>query len=269
MKAQHNKILTLINVEEPIDTIIASTINLARTFQAEVKFLYVGKPADPTRTENQMEVVRSMNHRRNAVARFKIMVKRARQAEGLELDYAILDGPVKKTIQNSLLAYQPDMVVVGKRLPSTMRLIGTQVTEFVLKQFQGPVLIAHPTKVLEIKEDLSVGVLDDLATIQENDVSNALIEHTKQPVKLFTIADGDKASKVEEAQPMPVVSFKFQNNQNAMKNLTSYVHRNNVHLLCLGRKAEGRTNKNVIIREAMKRVNTSMLMVGKNGSNLI
>ena len=265
MKAQPNKILTLINVDEPIDTILESTVNLAKAVQAEVKFLFVSKPEDPTRTENQMEWVQTITNRRKALARFKIYVKRAREAEQLELDYAVLEGPLKPTVQAAMEAYKPDLVVVSKRKPNAIRLVGTQLTEFVLKQFAGPVLIAHPSKVLEIKEDLSVGVLDDLATIQENQVSNALIEHTKQPVKLFTIADGSKQTVADETQPLPTVSFRFENNQNAMKSLSSYVHRNDVQLLFLDRTNGRKSNKYVNLKEAMKQINTSMLMVSSHG----
>ena len=267
MKAQHNKILTLIDIEAPIEAIVESTVNLARTFEAEVKFLHVTRTVDPTRTENQLSVIRNRTERQNAVARFTILLKKIQRTENLKLDYAITKGPVKSTIRSEMEAYAPDMIVLGKRKPSAVRLIGRQVTEHVMKHFDGPLLIAHPTKPLEFKENLSLGVLDDLTAITGDDVSNALIRQSKEPVKLFAIADENQPVQTAETPSLSTVRFLFENNQNAMKNLTNYVHRNNVHLLFLGRSKAGNSNKDVNLRMAMKRINTSMLMVGRNGSN--
>jgi|GEM_PF-4674469 len=264
MKAQHSKILTLIDVQEPIDTIIKSTVNLAKTFDAEVKFLYVQKSMDTTKTENQIAVIQDLTQQRNAIARYKILVKRARKLQGLKLDFAVVSGPLKKTIQSEVETYQPDLIVLGKRRPNLFRIIGREVTDFVLKIFDGPLLIAHPTKVLEIKEDLSLGVLNDLSTIEENDVSNALIEQSKKPVKYFSITDDASLSTNTNDAGIPIISFIFENNQNAMKNVTNYVHKNDVQLLFLGRTNQENSNKNVNLREAMKRINTSMLMIGNN-----
>lgn len=267
MKTQHNKILTLINVEEPIAAIVESTVNLAKTFNAEVQFLYVRKPKDLTRTVNQVAVIRSMTEQRNAIARFKILVKKAKQAHGLDLGYSIIDGPLRKTIEAQMQAYNPDLIVLGKRTPNSVRLFGHQVTEFVLKRFDGPLLIAHPTKALQIKEDLSVGVLHDMTTISGSDVSNALIRESNKPVKLFSIAGRSGSGMAAGPEGVNTVRFTFQDNQNAMKNLTSYVHRNDVHLLFMGRQSTGTSKKPFNLRAAIKQINTSMLMVGNGGAN--
>lgn len=268
MKAQHNKILTLIDIEAPIEAIVESTVNLARTFGAEAKFLYVTRTEDPTRTESQLSVIRRMTERQNAMARFKILLKKIQRSETVSVDYSITKGAMKSTILAEMASYRPDMVVVGKRTPSSVRLFGRQVTELVMKHFNGPLLIAHPTKPLQIKENLSLGVLEDLQSITESDVSNALIRESKKPVKLFAIASDEEPAKVADRPSLSTVNFLFENNQNAMKNLTNYVHRNNVHLMFLGRNNESGSGKNLNLRMAMKRINTSMLMVGANGSTI-
>lgn len=264
MKAQHNKILTLIDIEEPIQTIIKSTINIAKTFDADVKFLYVKKAADLTRTENQLAVMRTMAEEQKAIETFKKVLQRMQRRNQVRLDYVISEGPIKKTIPSEIRSYQPDLVVLGKRKPSVYRLIGKQVTELVLKNFDRPVLITHPTEVLEIKESLSLGVLNDLKSIKDNDLTNALIGHSKEPIKLFSITDGSEPTKSSELENSRTISYSFENNQNAINNLTSYVHRNNVNLLFLGRVDNEKPDNNVKVKDVLKRVNTSMLMVGSD-----
>ena len=263
MKTQ-NRILALINLQEPVNTVIESTVNLAKTFGAEVQFLYVKKNADPTRTENQLAVMRAILDEHKAIEGFKNVVNKTQKENPLKLEYTIAEGKVKKTILSTIQSYRPDLVVLGKRKPSMYRLIGNQVTEFVVKNFDGPLFMAHPTKVLEIKENLSLGVLNDISSIEEHGVTNALLARTEKPLKRFKIADKYVAAQTSDSQQTKTIDFTFENNQNALKSLTSYVHKNDVHLLFLDRVTDKKAQQNVNFKEVVKRINTSMLMLGSN-----
>jgi len=269
MKTVNNKILTFLNIEEPIETIVGSAVNLAKTFQAEVNFFYVKKKIDATRTENQLDVMRTMAIEQKAVQKLKNVLTQKQKNTDAKLSYTITEGPLKKTVQSKLDSYRPDMVVLGKRTPNVYRVVGKQITELVLKNFNGPVLIAHPSRVLEIEEDLSVGVLNDLDSILENKVSNTLMKQSKAPLKLFRIDDTTPSTADVKPPGTKTIDYRFENNQNALKNLTTYVHKNNVHLLCVERTKDNPSSKNLKLKQVIKHVNTSMLMVGRNDSNNI
>ncbi|GAB5400118.1 MAG: hypothetical protein Aureis2KO_17030 [Aureisphaera sp.] len=269
METQH-KVLALIDIKEPIETVIESTVNLAQTYQAAVKFIYVKKPIDPTRTENQLDVMRTMTEHKRAVGKFRNLLARFKEKTSLQLDYSIEEGHVKKTLQSEMQAYQPDVVVLGKRQTNKYRVIGNQVTEFVVKNFNGPLFIIHPSKVLEIKESLSVGVLNDLTKVADHNLATTLLKQSNEPVKLFKIANDSEPKQSPEPHGTKTIDYTFENNPNALNNLTSYVHKNNVHLLCLDLPEKESSGKNVKLKEILKRINTSMLMVGNNNSkNLI
>ncbi|MCH9661675.1 MAG: hypothetical protein K0U54_12290, partial [Bacteroidetes bacterium] len=68
---KNNRILALINIDEPINTLMESTVNLAETLQADVHFFYVKKPIDLTLTENQLAVLRTKVQAEKAVMKLK------------------------------------------------------------------------------------------------------------------------------------------------------------------------------------------------------
>ncbi|MBX2826579.1 MAG: universal stress protein [Flavobacteriaceae bacterium] len=265
-----NRVLALINIKEPVKTIIESTINLAQTYGAEVKFLYVEKRLDPTRTENQLDVLRTMTEQQKAIGKFRNILAKWKENTDTKLDYAIVEGSIKKTVQSEIEAYQPDLMVLGKRKPNMYRVIGNQVTEFVIKNFDGPLFIIEPSKVLEIKENLSVGVLNDASAVVDHNLTTPLLRQSKEPLKLFKIANDSEPAATVETAGTPTIDYTFENNPNALDNLTSYVHKNNVHLFCLDRQETPKAGKSVRLKEVLKRINTSMLMVGNNNSkNLV
>ncbi|MEL6810724.1 MAG: universal stress protein [Bacteroidota bacterium] len=269
MKTKDNQILALLNIWEPIETIIESTVNLAETFEASVNFFYVKKKMDLFRTENQMAVIRTSIEEEKAVEKLKNIVSRTQRRTPVKLRYTIASGNVKKTIKSEIKSSEPDLIVLGKRAPNMYRFIGNQITEVVLKNFQGPVLIAHPSSVLEIKENLSVGVLNNLKTVTENEVASTVMQQSRKPLKLFKIEDTFDPAQDIASSSAKTIDYTFENNENALKSLTSYVHKNNVNLLCFEREEKQRSRNQVKSSEVLKLIDTSMLMVGSNNTNLM
>lgn len=269
MKTKH-KILAFVDITKPIETLVESTVNLATTYNAAVKFFYVKKPSDPTRTVNQLEIVRAMAAHQKASEKLRNVLNRTRKQTDLPIYYDIVEGPVKKTITAEIQSFGPDMIVLGKRKPSVFRWLGNQVTELVLKNFDGPLLIAHPSKALRIEEQLSLGIINDVQGVIDHELTNRLLMHTKTPVKSFQIAGSESQMEQEAIGATPMIKFRFEDNPNALKSLTSYIHRNDVHLVCLNRNRKKKKKKNVTLRDVLKNINTSMLMVGSTDTkNLI
>lgn len=81
MKALHKKILTLIDIEAPIQAIIKCRVNLAGPFDAKVKFLYMKSTQGAIRTENQLSAVGRMTERQHADSRFQVVLKNLQWAQ--------------------------------------------------------------------------------------------------------------------------------------------------------------------------------------------
>src|SRR5690606_14451709 len=90
---------------------------------------------------------------------------------GISIDYKFAFGNVKTEISKLLEESKPDIIVLGKRKPKMMKLIGDSISHFILKNFDGAVLIASDENPLEPNKTLSLGVLngvDDTLNIDFN-----------------------------------------------------------------------------------------------------
>lgn len=173
---------------------------------------------------------------------------------------------MKPTVLSEIDFYNPDKFAVVRRGSRSVRLFGPRVTDWILKHFDVPLPIAYSTRPLGIEENLSSGVLDHLQSSSKSDASNALDRTWKKPVDFFAIKSGLQLTKVEVRPGLSIVKFLLEQNQNAIKNLTKYVHLNHLNLMFLGPNKEGRSGENQYLRAAIKRINTSVLMVCRSGS---
>ena len=103
---------------------------------ADIDFFYVKKAIDVVNKENQLSAKRTINKDhfdtdkkiKNLLEPFSIDYNRT-------INFGFSFGNVKEEILKSIEKVNPDIIVLGKRKSSPLKIIGDNITDFVLKNF--------------------------------------------------------------------------------------------------------------------------------------
>ena len=231
-----NNIVVLINLDKPQLNIIQNSINVANSLNATVTFLYVKKGAHAVQNENHISAIKTLTDTHMQIdGKMRELLEPFQQSVDTELRSKIAIGNVKYHIEKHLNNLNPDLVILGKRSKKVLPWDGDRLTQFVVSKFQGPVLISATDQVLELNEQLSLGLLSaEVSDTTEGFVAD-LLKISSQPVKSFRIVN--KASETQSSNPIPfkTVEYAFESGDNAINSLSKYILRNNVNLLFLDR----------------------------------
>jgi nucleotide-binding universal stress UspA family protein len=252
-----NNILVLFNLDKPQPNIIQNSINVARSMDAAVTFFYVKKGADVVQSERHISAIQTLTDTHMKInEKMKELLDPFQQSATTEFRSKIAIGNVKNQIEKHLESTNPDLVILGKRSKKTLPLGGDGLTQFVINKFPGPVLISATDQVLELNERLTLGLLSDMVSDISNDFVADLLKVSSQPVKSFRIVNKTSDTQPSSTIPLKTVEYTFDSGDNAVKNLSKYVRRNNVHLLFLDREHLNQssrkattTNMNGVIHE--------------------
>ena len=112
-----------------------------------------------------------------------------------------------------------------------MKFYGDNITDFILKKFDGSVLIASDKKALDPNEPLSLGLLDDISDAPIMELEEALMENTNSPLKAFRI--GKVSDSKNSTTSRKAVEFVFEDNDDSVKNLSNYLTKSQINLAFL------------------------------------
>ena len=130
---------------------------------------------------------------------------------------------------------KPDIIVLGKRKPKTVSFIGDNITSFILKKHQGPIVIIDDKNELEPNKELSLGVFNYSNT--DDDFSENIIRAAQSPLKAFNIANSSESLNNETfLKDTEKVEFVFSEGDNVLKNISNYLVKSNINLLFVNRK---------------------------------
>ena len=239
------KILVLSDLKEPITNVLKSTISLAKMIDADIQFFHVKRAAEIVETENQLSAMRKIN-REYITTENKIRkeVFSLSSNYDVSINYAFSFGNVKEEIGKYIKDYKPDVIVLGKRKKNPLSIIGDNITKFIMKNHKGAIMIASKNKILEPNQPISLGLLNEKDTTINVDFAKDLIKHAQQPLMSFNIV---KNSSSLEKKPTPVnknkVEYVFEKSDSVIKNLSNYISKNNINLLCVNRKNDYDFNK--------------------------
>jgi nucleotide-binding universal stress UspA family protein len=269
------KILVLSDLKDTASTILKSTVGLAKIIDGAINVFYVRDPSDVVKNENQLSAVRSINED------YKITEKKIqRLIEPISLNYDInIDcdftfGNVKNEIETYLKEHKPDIIVLGKRKSKIFKLIGDNVTDFVLDKHNGVIMLATDKNMLEPDNELSLGILNGTEQTSQTAIVEALIGYSQKPLKLFQIISNSNelAKANSNSTAIKTVEYVFEKKDDSMKNLSSYLSKNNINLLCVDRsKKNDRDKTNTTksdIKDVITNLDISMLLTGTQKYNL-
>ena len=259
MKNNKHKILVLSDLKSSDSTMLKNTVSLAKIIDADIDFLCIKKPTEVVKKENQLSAMRTINQEHFSTKKqIKSLLNPINKAYNTNINHTLRYGNVKDEIANYIESYQPDIVVLGKRKSKLLSVMGDNILKHVLKQHKGNIMISGEENVLEPNNELTLGLFNDA-----NDsfhFADNLIKHTQKPLKAFKIVKNPDNVTSTNIDDKKTIEYVFEENDNVFKNLSNYLLKNNVNLLCINRKSKKlkKTNKN--IKNVINNLNVSLFL---------
>ena len=259
------KILVLSDLKKSPSTILKSTVSLAKIIDGDIKFFHVKKPSDVVDRESQLSAMRTINQEQIITGK-KIQEALAPISKdyNVNINSTFAFGNVKNEIEEHIKATNPDVIVLGKRKAKGLRFLGDNITDFVLKIHKGPVMIASNKNGLSPDEELHLGLFNDNEESFDLEFTEDLIAQTKRPLKSFNIITNTNVTEEKEVSvSTKTVDFVFEKNDNTIKNLSNYLLKNDVNLLCVNRQKDKSNVLKSEIKDVIDNVNVSLFIINK------
>ncbi|QTD36186.1 universal stress protein [Polaribacter batillariae] len=248
------KILVLSDVDKSTKEILKKGVDLAKVIDAEIDFFCVKKPTDVVAKESQLSAMRSINKKFiETDNQIKKMIDDVSIKNNIKISHKISFGNLKDEISNQLKETKPDIVLLGKRKPKVFSFLGDNIIDFLLKEFSGTILIVSEENLLEVNEEISIGLLNNV-NLSSNKFMETLVSYSKKPLKSFQI--DVKSAEEKVLIPKDTIKYVFEDGDNAIKNMSSYLTKNNINLLFLNREK----NTNSKVANWVRSINCSLML---------
>ena len=117
--------------------------------------------------------------------------------------------------------------------------MGDNITQFVLKQHDGAILIADDENLFEPNSNFSMGTLDDGGFNLNLEFTEDLMKHSQGPLKSFKIIKKSTISTEKAPSNPDSIEYVFERNDNTIEKLPGYLEKNNIGLLFVSRGPKG------------------------------
>ena len=244
MKAYKHKILVLSDLENTLESTLKSTVSFAKMIDADIEFFYVKQPTEVVGRESQLSAMRSINETYVSTnKKLQNLIDAITSAEDVNINYSYAIGNVKSEIKDRIKITNPDMVIIGKRKPKALGFIGDRVTDFILKNYEGSVVMSSNDNLEESNNEMALGFYSNSPDYSNLKFVNELLKHTKRPIVAFKSYAAHAADKTENENEnkMGAIEYTFDNDKKVLDNLKAYLKRSRVNLLCLDRLENSKT----------------------------
>jgi nucleotide-binding universal stress UspA family protein len=265
MRNNKYKILVLSDLKKSPSTILKSTVSLAKMIDGDINFFHVKKPSDVVERESQLSAMRAINQEQIITGK-KIQEALAPISNdyNVNINSTFAFGNVKNEIEEHIKVTNPDVIVLGKRKAKGLRFLGDNITNFVLKIHKGPVMIASNKNGFAPDKELHLGLFNDNEKSFDLEFTEDLIAQTKRPLKSFNIIKNTNVIKEkEDSVSTKTVDFVFEKNDNTIKNLSNYLLKNDINLLCVNRQKDKSNVLKSEIKDVIDNVNISLFITNK------
>ncbi|GAA3593783.1 universal stress protein [Flavivirga amylovorans] len=261
------KILVLSDLKKSTNATLKSTVSLAKMINGDIEFFHVKKPSDIVEKESQLSAMRTINKEHFAIEKeIQTLITSISKDYGVNINYSFTYGNVKDEMRKYIKLNKPDIIVLGKRKPKPLNFISYGITNFILKEHNGVIMLADNDNILEPNNDISLGVLNGVEESFNLEFIEDLMNHSQKPLKSFKIVKGDSNtnSKADTDISKKMVEYVFETSDNIIDNLSNYVSKNNINLLCVNREKKNTVkNENTSasdIKTFMGKLNVSFLV---------
>lgn len=278
MKKNNYKIVVLSDLKKTTQATLKSAVSLAHMLDGTIDFFHVKKPTELVEQDNQLSAMRTINHRFTKIDdKIQNVTSSLSKEYGIAINYSFTFGNAKDEIEKFLIETKPDIVVLGKRRAKIINLNGDSMTKFVLKKFNGIIMIASDTNVLEPHQDVTLGVLNSYETADSLSFAHDLLAYTKKPLQSFRIVDSStKFTEMDSTGNNKAIDYVFEQRDNAIENLSKYLSRSKINLLCIDRDGSSKKGSNIVqsdIKKVIDNLNVSIMFGGekftKNESKIV
>ncbi len=262
MEINKRKILVLSDLNETTTSLLKSAISLAKMVDGSIEFLCVKKPTDIVEKENQLSAIRNINQEYFVIKKEMVnLITPICNKYDVNINHKLSYGNVKSEIGHYIKEYNPDIIVMGKRKPKMLNLMGDNITNFVFKKHSGVILVSADDSTIEPDRKIVVGLLNDL---EDSFVfSNDLMKHTQKPLKSFKIVNHSNPSKIiNDLKNSDVLEYVFEDNNSAITNLSNYLTKSKINLLCINREKKSNAKYSIKsdVNNIISKLNVSMLL---------
>ena len=265
MKNNHKyKIAVLTDLKTSSSTVLKNTVSLAKMIGATIELLHIKKPTEVVERESQLSAIREINKKHIATEqKLQRVINPFAEAYQLKMSYKLAYGNVKNEIESYINEQKPDIIVLGKRQSNAFKFIGDNLIQFLLEKHKGVILIAGK-KGLEPEKMLSLGLFNQKQLPKNLAFANDLINHIQKPLKSFQVVKNSTQKKNNElVSEHKVIEYVFEKTDNVMDNLSNYISKNNINLLCVDRSEPNKQTKvDSNLQEVFKKLNVSVLVNG-------
>lgn len=231
------KILVLSDIGKSSETMLKTSMNIAKMVEGEIDILCVKKPTDLVEKESQLSAMRTINESFiKADNKIKTIKKELSKNTQVNIKHKISFGNLKDEISNHLTETRPDIVILGKRKSNLLSFLGDNMVNFLLKKHKGTVIVTDNKNILETSSELSLGLLNDINQSADR-FTKKLISQTKKPLKSFQTSNKKSVlNKMMTGNKM--ATFIFDKESSELKNIGVSVSKNNIDLLLVNRNQE-------------------------------
>ncbi len=245
MKNTKHKILVLSDLTDQSINVVKSASKIAEVIDGSIEIFHVRKPTKVVEKESSLSAVRLLKDNYVLVdKKLKALCDAISKKTPVSINHSFSFGNLKNEIEDAIRKTKPDIIILGKKMSRTPNFLGDNVFSFVLKKFEGPVLLATNDSVLEDQTKLSLGLFNE-TTIESNfPCVNSIISSAKTPFKSFSVSDKySETVHKEKSTNSKLVSYIFEKNDQALKNMSNYIQKSKVNLLLIDRKSRTSSNK--------------------------
>lgn len=263
MKDKKYKMLVLSDLKATTDCVLKNSVSLSKMIDTEIEFFHVKKPTNIIERESQLSAMHTINKEHIQMDnKLQNLLESVTKNHKVKINHKFTFGNVKTEIERHISVYKPDIIMLGKRRSNPLFFIGDNITDFILKNHDGVVMIAAGD-ALKLNKGLSLGVLNNTDQLANIEFSERLLTNTSKPLKCFKITKGTGNSITETTDlNNQTVEFNFKKSTKAVKNLYIFLNESNVNLLCVdrGKKSTNKTKAlSSEIKSIVKNVDVSLL----------
>ncbi|MEH6536985.1 MAG: universal stress protein [Psychroserpens sp.] len=268
MKNNTYKILVLSDMKDTTVNAIISGVSLAKMIDGDLRFFHVKKPTEVVEKESQLSAIRTINRAYlETGSDIQNLIEPVSKDYDIPIGFSHAFGNVKSEIADYIQSYKPDVIILGKRKSKPLSFIGDNVTDFVIKNYDGAIVIASEENALEPNKELSLGILNSLNMSFSTELTKSIFSHSQKPLKAFKVINGQKEIVNQSAvNREEIVEYVFEQNANTMTTLSKYILKNNIDLLCVDRaKVTTKDTHDLIeipLKEIVSKLNVSLLVSG-------
>jgi nucleotide-binding universal stress UspA family protein len=176
MRNEKYKILVLSDLKENSKYALRYAVQLAKEIDANIECLHAKGISDITQIEDPLSAMNVIREVYNTMEiKLDEFIKPVIKDTDVKIKSTFVYGNIKNEIENHIIKSQPDMIILGERLPRKLKFLGDNITRLVERSFKGVIFIADDNNTLDANGNIS---LDNLGL--KNNIAKYKIKQEKE-----------------------------------------------------------------------------------------